>query len=239
MLFEALRGVFLTDLAVWLPRERVLAITDIHLGYEEALNKRGVMIPRQQFRDTVQRLERILNGIAPETVLINGDLKHEFGTISQQEWRDVLKFLDFLLRHAKRVVLIRGNHDSVLGPLAEKKGLELCDSYRAGKVLFSHGNRVPDIAAGVRTIVVGHEHPAVSVREGSRVEVFKCWLLGKWKGRDLLVMPSFNLMAEGTDILSERLLSPLLTDIEGFRVFAVSDEGEVLPFGTVADLRKA
>ena len=91
----------------------------------------------------------------------------------------------------------------------------------------------------MRTIVVGHEHPAVSVREGSRVEVFKCWLLGKWKGRDLLVMPSFNLMAEGTDILSERLLSPLLTDIEGFRVFAVSDEGEVLPFGTVADLRKA
>ena len=33
----------------------------------------------------------------PEQVIINGDLKHEFGTISDQEWRDVLKIFDLIL----------------------------------------------------------------------------------------------------------------------------------------------
>jgi len=32
--------------------------------------------------------------VKPEIVIINGDLKHEFGRISRQEWNDVVKIIE-------------------------------------------------------------------------------------------------------------------------------------------------
>ena len=235
-----LPGISLAGLALWMPKEKTLAIADVHLGYEEALNREGIMLTREQFRLTVERLEPLLSHLSPETVVINGDLKHEFGTISEQEWKDVLKLLDLIARHSARTILVSGNHDTVLGPLAGKRGLEVVPVFRAGSVLFAHGDSVPDDALlkGVKTLVIGHEHPALALREGGRLEHFKCWLAGCFGKRRLVVMPSFNPVTEGTDILSERLLSPLLqAGIGDFSVYVVDDHGEILPFGTVKGLR--
>jgi len=69
----------LIDLALFFPKKKILIISDLHLGYEEALNRKGVLIPRFQFKDTITRLKPILETTKPETVIINGDLKHEFG----------------------------------------------------------------------------------------------------------------------------------------------------------------
>ena len=40
-----------------------------------------------------------------DKVIINGDLKHEFGTISETEWRNTLGIIDFLLKQCKNIVL--------------------------------------------------------------------------------------------------------------------------------------
>lgn len=237
---EILPGIALAGLSLWMPEEKTLAIADVHLGYEEALNREGIMLPREQFRLTVGRLEPLLSRLSPRTVVVNGDLKHEFGTISEQEWKDVLKLLDLIARHASRIVLVSGNHDTVLGPLAGKRGLEVVPEFRVGSVLFAHGDSVPGetLLKGVKTLVIGHEHPALALREGGRLEHFKCWLAGRWQGKRLVVMPSFNPVTEGTDILSERLLSPLLKGgIGDFSVYVVDDHGEILPFGTVRGLQ--
>jgi len=62
----------------------VLIISDIHIGYEEALNKRGMMVPRFQFKILRERIIKILKKYKPSLVIVNGDLKHEFGKISDQ-----------------------------------------------------------------------------------------------------------------------------------------------------------
>ena len=49
-----------------------------------------------------------------ETIIVNGDLKHEFGAISEQEWRNVLKLLDYLGQHCGEIILIKGNPSSQL-----------------------------------------------------------------------------------------------------------------------------
>ena len=64
--------------------KNVLILTDFHMGYEEALNKRGVLMPRFQFKDTMERLKQIFayidsKKIQINKIIINGDLKHEFG----------------------------------------------------------------------------------------------------------------------------------------------------------------
>ncbi|GAG34601.1 unnamed protein product, partial [marine sediment metagenome] len=69
-----------------------------------------------------------------------------------------------------------------------------------------------------------------------RVELVKCFLKGKYKRKELIVMPSFNLVSEGTDILKEELLSPFLhQNINNFDVYVVEDK--VYGFGKVRDLK--
>jgi len=216
-----------------------LVIADTHIGYEEELNKRGVLIPRFQFKDIVQRLERILGRKKFRKIIINGDVKHEFGRISEQEWRNTLKLLDFLKKHCSEVVLIKGNHDKILGPIAGKRNVNLVESYKINDILVVHGNndKLNELNdKSIKTIIIGHEHPAVSLREGSHVEKFKCFLMGKWKSKILIVQPSFNLVTEGTDVTKERLLSPFLKDIRNFEVFVVEDT--VYHFGKVSGLPK-
>ena len=234
---EISKGIEIVDLGLKIGK--TLIIADIHIGFEEALNKQGIMIPRFQFDDVVKRIGRILRQAKPETVVVNGDIKHEFGRISDQEWRETLKIIDLLLEKSKKVVLIRGNHDTILGPIAKKRNIEVLERLEIddGKILVIHGHKEVEISKGTKTIIIAHEHPAVSLREGPRTEVFKCFLKGKYKGRELIVIPSFNLVTEGTDILKEELLSPFLhQNLDDFEVFIVSDMAYA--FGKLKNLRK-
>lgn len=222
---KLLSGIEIVDLALYF--DDALVIADAHIGYEEALNKQGILVPRLQFEDIVRRIKRIfslLKGNELKTIVINGDLKHEFGTISEQEWRNTLKFLDLLAKHCNEVILVKGNHDTILGPIAKKRGIQFVERFGIGKTLITHGDRVPDSLKGFETIIIGHEHPAVSIKEGPRVEQFKCFLKGKYKGKNLIVQPSFNSIIEGTDILKDRILSPFLKqNLDNFDVYIVED----------------
>ncbi|MBT3406225.1 metallophosphoesterase [Candidatus Woesearchaeota archaeon] len=236
---EVVSNIKVLDLCLYLEDEKILVVSDVHMGYEEALNKGGVLIPRHQFRETMERLKKTLTFVKPETIILNGDVKHEFGTISETEWRHTIKLIDYLAKHCKKLVLLRGNHDKSLGPIAKKRNIEMMDEFLVGDTLISHGDHVPDVATlkDVKTIIIGHEHPAVSISDYPRVEKFKCFLVGKWKRKNLVVMPSYNLVTEGTDVVSDRLLSPFLDgNLDKFRVVIVSDS--VYDFGTLKDVKK-
>lgn len=224
------------DLGLWFDDYKTLIIGDFHLGYEEALNKQGLMIPRMQFDLTIKRLEKIFLKVKPLKIVINGDLKHEFGTISDTEWKYVLRLIDYLFKHCNEIILVRGNHDTILEPIASKKNLEVVDYYQFGDNLVCHGDKILHIKS--KRIIIGHEHPALTLKKGVRVEKYKCFLFGKWKDKELIVMPSFNLVKEGADILSDKMLSPYLTDINDFSVKVVQDE-EILDFGLVKNLKTA
>ena len=86
----------------------------------------------------------------------------------------------------------------------------------------------------IKTIIIGHEHPAVVITDGVKREKYKCFLRGTYKKKELIVLPSFNFVSMGTDVLHGKLLSPLLTNIEKFEVFAVEDK--IYPMGKVKDL---
>ncbi len=235
---EISKGVEIIDLCLYLKKEKALVMADFHMGYEEALNKEGVLIPRLQYAETMKRLEKLLTGFEINTIIVNGDLKHEFGTISETEWRHTLKLLDFLSEHCKKIILVKGNHDMILGPIAEKRGLEVKRNHIIGKTMILHGDKIPhgEKFGSMKRLIIGHEHPAVSLHKDGRLETYKCFLRGKWKEKELIVMPSFNLVTEGTNVLREKLLSPFLKkNLDDFKVFIVS-EG-VYGFGTVKDIK--
>lgn len=219
------------DLCVYIKDEDTLVFSDIHMGYEEALNKQGILIPREQYQMTAERLKRIVNKHA--RIIINGDIKHEFGSISETEWRHTLRVIDFLATRTKELILVRGNHDTILGPIAEKRNIKVVDNYRLDNILITHGDKI--VQTDADTIIIGHEHPAVTLMDYPRAEKFKCFLLGNWQGKKLVVLPSFNLIQEGTDVLREKLLSPYLDKIDDFTVYVLGHD--VLEFGKVKDLK--
>ncbi len=265
-----LPNIGIVDLALYF--DSVLVISDVHIGYEEALNKQGVLVPRLQFEEMVKRLNNIfalLKDKKIKTIVVNGDLKHEFGIISEQEWRNSLKFIDLLAKHCEEIVLIKGNHDTILGPIARKRNVKVLDyfiveakekSYNRkslnkssliknaykkimgkpkNKILIVHGNKIPpkELLKDISIIVIGHEHPAISLKSGPRVERFKCFLNGKYKGKNLIVQPSFNSIIEGTNILNQKILSPFLKqNLDKFEVYIVEDK--VYEFGKLGSLRK-
>lgn len=228
------KQIEIIDLALYLEKEKILVFSDLHIGYEELLNKQGVLVPRFQLKDLIKRINNILDRVDAKKIIINGDLKHEFGTISQQEWSDTLEILN--LFNNKEIILIRGNHDSILGPIADKKNIVIQDHYLVDDVYICHGNKIPDDEdfKKAKIVIIGHEHPCIAFRE-RKDEKYKCFLKGKWKNKVLLVLPSLNLVTQGTDITKEKLLSPFLQqNLDDFEVFAV--ENKIYDFGKLKEL---
>ena len=228
-------NIEIIDLAIYLKKEKTLIIADTHIGYEESLNKQGIMIPRAAFKDLIIRLEKILSKIKPETIVINGDIKHEFGKISQTEWRNTIKLILFLQKHCKNLILIKGNHDKILGPIADKKNITITDQIILNSTIVTHGHKLIKPDKKIKTIIIGHEHPAISLGDLARKEKYKCFLKGKWKNKTLIVQPSLKLSSEGTDITKERILSPFLKqDLKNFEAFIVADK--VYYFGKLKNI---
>ncbi len=117
-----------------------LIIGDLHIGLEEAMNKQGILIPRFQLDDLFKIFNKIFSKRTFKRIIINGDLKHEFGEISKQEWRDTLRVLDYLLEKGE-VILIKGNHDTILDPIANKKNLKIIDKLDIDNISIVHGDK--------------------------------------------------------------------------------------------------
>lgn len=239
---EILPGMEIKGKALWLAKPRVLIIADLHIGYEEALASEGILVPKMTFGEMKKEILELLR-LKPRIVVVNGDLKHEFGEISRQEWFETLEILDILLKDKRKVVLIKGNHDTILEPIARKKGLKVVDYYIVGNIAILHGHKIlldkEIYAKKIKTIVIGHEHCAVSIREDAKQELYKCFLKGKWRGKNLVVMPSFFSVYEGSDVKREKLLSPFLEEIalKNFEVYVLDEKGKVYDFGKLKEIR--
>jgi putative SbcD/Mre11-related phosphoesterase len=218
-----------------------LIISDIHIGYEGALNRDGIMVPRFQYKKILERINEIIRKYEPKKVIVNGDLKHEFGRITSQEWKESKDFIEFLKTNFHETILIKGNHDNFTKFIAEKTGLEVYESYDVDDYVIMHGDKLPDkkTLKNSKTIIIGHEHPCIGIRNGERLEKIKCYMKGNYHDKNLIVMPSFNFVTEGSDILHEKSLSPLLKNIktDEFEVYGV-ENFEVLYFGRIKDILK-
>ncbi len=231
---EISKGIQIQGLALLIKPENILVIGDTHIGMEAALNEEGMLIPRFQFNEIMQETKKIIKKTKPKLIILNGDIKHNFGSISRQEWQNTKKYLELLEKNSK-VIFIKGNHDTILGPIAEKQNVEIKKHYKIRDIYVCHGHEIPRDKEyeEAKRIIIGHEHPAISLREGPRTEKYKCYLKGKHESKELIVMPSMTMVNEGTDVLKEKLLSPFLKDksIKNFEAYLLGDK--VYYFGKI------
>lgn len=210
-----------------------VAVSDIHMGYEDVLAKNGIFLPRVQSKIIYDTVDQIIDRYSPEKFIINGDLKHEFSHNTPQEWSDVLELLSRIGKKAKPIV-VKGNHDNFIANIATKLDIRVMDVYIEGRYTFHHGHkqfRWHDKA------VIGNEHPAIGLRDSvDSVVKLPCFLYFKKEG--LIVLPAISIYAGGSDILKNEVSSPVLksVDLKKGKVYGLWESYGVIDLGTVGGL---
>lgn len=213
-----------------------IIISDLHFGYETSLNSQGLMIPQYQFDKVIDSIDAIQEKAKADKIILNGDIKHNFGNISKQEWKEVLSFIDYLSDIYVDIKVIKGNHDNFTQYILNKRDIVLEDEVVLGRYFITHGHKIPEnIPGDVETIIIGHEHPCIGIRNQERVEKVKTFLKGSWNDYNLIVTPSFTPISYGSDVLHEKTISPFIRDVLSFEAYAVEGD-EVFDFGLVRDI---
>lgn len=219
--------------------ERILVVGDLHLGYEESLNRVGVFVGRKMYDKMIREFEEIFGKTGKlDKIILLGDVKHEFGRILKQENNDVLKLLDYLKERCKEVVVIKGNHDAIIEPIAKKREIEVLKLYKFGRFCFLHGDKDFEeiYDKKINYWVVAHAHPAIRLTDGVKEEKYKCFLVGKYKDKDVVIVPSFFELSIGTDPRDRNLGLVWEMNLNSFEVIVVETNLNVLKFGKLGKI---
>jgi hypothetical protein len=231
--------------AIWVEELKALVIADLQLGEELYLAKeKGILVPQFQLKEMLEDLARLFELVKPKTLIINGDLKHEFGELSKQEWREVRELVGFVLSSKVKPILVRGNHDNYLLTIASKLGLKVYDPYYLERgYLFTHGHKKIEYPKEFHTLIIGHEQPALLLKKGFDKIKVPCLLYGKLaNGKNFICLPAFSPLASGTEInlvTKEDLLSPILreeVELKELVPIAIDKEVGALKFPMLREL---
>ncbi|MFZ6051795.1 ligase-associated DNA damage response endonuclease PdeM [Halocola ammonii] len=196
--------------ALYWQEERLLVISDLHVGKSSHFRKNGLPVPREVGRTNFWRLSGLILDFQPKEVLFLGDLSHSH---HNNEWND---FVDVRKNFDKVIFsLVPGNHDLLELADYQKANIELLpEVHERGPFYFSH-DEIPseDLPSEVINIF-GHIHPGVRMRGGGRQSLrLSCF----YQNEKHFVMPAFG------DFTGKHLIRPR----KGSSVYVVTEESVI------------
>ena len=180
--------------ALWLPQSRTAIIADLHLGYSWAQRRRGELGPLVDMRAR-EKLLGCQEELRPERFVFLGDIVHAPGSCTPEyEWiADTLRQLG----RSAELIAVRGNHDRKFA--AEFANLKLLhvETWSDQLLTAIHGDRFEFVWPEGHTLVLGHLHPALTIRDasgaGQKLPVFLA-------NARCVMLPAFSPFACGYDV---------------------------------------
>jgi putative SbcD/Mre11-related phosphoesterase len=183
-------------------KTKTLVIADPHLGWEIALQAKGIHVPSQTPK-LLRKLVALLSKYKPDALLILGDVKYTVVKTEPGEWHDIPEFFTELKRHINDIAIVRGNHDANLEPLLPEniKLLPATGTAIGGIGLF-HGHKWPSPALlKCKTLIMGHLHPVVVFHDPAGFRITRqIWLKAQCNTEALakLLLQKHGVKIEGT-----------------------------------------
>ena len=109
---------FTNQRALFWDAEKILILSDLHVGKSAHFRKHGIAIPSEVLIADLKRLEDLMVHFQPQKIIIVGDLFHA-GYNS-----DLDLFKDWRKQFTQQFILIRGNHDRLKREIYEELGIE-------------------------------------------------------------------------------------------------------------------
>ena len=161
----------------------------MHIGWEVTLAQQGIHIPSQTHK-MLDRLMVIIETEKPSRLVMLGDVKHSVTGAEIEEWRDVPEFFEKLTKSVPSIQVILGNHDGNLEPLTPSS-VELLNPsgiaiWKRFGLFHGHAWPAPEIL-GCETLICGHLHPAVTLRDALGYRLTRpAWVTASCDGKKLL-----------------------------------------------------
>ena len=155
---------------------RYLVISDIHIGFEDKINRKGVFIdPKKNVDELIEVLSNTINKTQIDNLIILGDLKSSVSVITKSEWNNVPYFIDSLSKLCN-IYLVPGNHDgNIIHLVSNNVNLMSAKGMEINNILLTHGHAIPTIGNNINKIVTGHLHP-ILIKEGNILNGQKVWI---------------------------------------------------------------
>ena len=155
--------------------ESTLLISDLHLGLEKEMAKKGFRLPAYSVR-MVDRIRDIADRYRTRRLAVLGDVKHAVGKVEDIDWGVIPWFFDTMLDLFESVEVVPGNHDgSIRTVLPQRVVLHQSQGTVLGKgrgrIGVAHGHAWPaEEAIKTKNLVIGHSHFTYEMRDslGSR-----------------------------------------------------------------------
>jgi len=149
-------------------KEKIVVVSDLHLGYEFELAEMGINLPSQT-KKLKENLVQLIEKSKPDRLIFLGDVKHSIPKISLQEWRDLPDFLREIGGKVSLIQIVPGNHDGRMAAFSASnveivsgRGLLLKGKDKIG--LF-HGHAWPSSKLFEAKIwLIGHNHPTIQFK---------------------------------------------------------------------------
>ena len=226
---EKVNGILLTSYAMAIINKgKTGVIADLHIGMEEL----NLLTSRFQTADMLRRVLYCIEKYEIDNIIIAGDIKHGFGKNVVQEWDEIRQFFEVLKERVK-IKVVKGNHDFYIQNILRDFNIEVKDYYRVDNYIIAHGDK--NVLRGNEVLIIGNEHPSIVLKDevGARVKL-RCYVF--FEKEKILVLPSFNYLTRGSNVINNEWLSPILknVDLDNAKIYAIEEESEeVLYFGPV------
>ncbi|MFD1508763.1 ligase-associated DNA damage response endonuclease PdeM [Lacimonas salitolerans] len=183
--------------ALWWPDQRLLCVSDLHLGKSERHARRGgAPLPPYETRDTLLRLQAVIEALQPQSVICLGDSFDD--TAAAQSLGEDERLWIARLQAGRRWIWIEGNHDP--GPV-DLGGAHMAE-LPLPPLCFRH---IADPAQSGE--ISGHYHPKAAIRTRIRTVSRPCFLIDG----DRVILPAFGTYTGGlrsSDTVLSRLMRP-------------------------------
>lgn len=211
-------------------KQRLLIISDLHLGLTAELAKQGIELP-SQIPPTKDRILKLLKKEHPDRLILLGDVKHNIPVTSWQEWKELPDFFSEL-SDMVQIEILPGNHDGDIEGLVPKdviihdsKGILVNND----KIGLMHGHTWPNPRLlGAEIIISGHNHPTIEFKDNLGARITEpSWVKTSIdikkipdkikEGKDisnleLIMVPAFNNLVGGSPInhnMPDKLIGPI------------------------------
>jgi len=220
--------------------KKSLVITDLHLGFENALSLNNVFLGKNKtVTEITKEIELIIDKTKPDSLILLGDVKSGINSITKTEWETVPAFFKNITKLID-TILVPGNHDAGIEKLipneitlAGSKGIII------DNILLTHGHTMPsENFSQINTIVMGHIHPVFFEKEslinGERVWVsIKCdkqkIFPSKSGELELIILPSFNRYFYATQKkFYKKSISPIIEKMNVMQAKIVTLDGTII-----------
>jgi uncharacterized protein len=182
--------------------KKTLVIADPHLGWEIALQEKGIHVPSQTPK-LLKKLVDLLVEHKPDALLIVGDVKYTVMASEPGEWHDIPDFFGEIKQYVAEISIVRGNHDANLEPmLPENVAMYPATGVVENDVGLFHGHKWPSPALLVcKTLVMGHLHPVVVFRDPAGFKLTRqAWMRVECNSQVLarILLQKYRIKIEGT-----------------------------------------